>query len=102
MIWVLFALVCVVGVKYYTALGSRSLERRLNRVKRDLDTSKQNLKAHREKFSETSQEEEEVEQRVRFAKEMIEDLKLRLNSKEEKEPQVEPKEEPAVPAFMRF
>ena len=48
MFWIfLFMFVGVIGAKYYTAIGTRNLERRLNRVKAGLDKARQALRQER-------------------------------------------------------
>ncbi len=87
MFWVLLTLVAVVGVKYYTSVGLRQLDRRLASVKRDLDRSKSGLKGKREEQETVSAEEDMCENRIRNMKDLISDLEYRLTvaSTEEEE-----------------
>ena len=87
MFWVLLTLVAVVGVKYYTSVGLRQLDRRLASVKRDLDRSKSELKGKREEQETVSAEEDMCENRIRNMKDLISDLEYRLTvaSTEEEE-----------------
>lgn len=83
LIWTLAALLMVVGVKYYTSLEMRKLERRLETVKDGLQQAKD-----RHKITETKQEETETEEagqteRIRFMKEIIQDLQDRLGTVQE-------------------
>ena len=102
MIWVLIALLVVVGVKYYSALGGRNLERRLGKVRGDLESARQQLRAVREKEGEIADDEQMSVLRVRYMKELIEDLQIRLASSGEDDemPQKKPEAAPAV--LMRF
>lgn len=70
----------VIGAKYYTAIGTRNLERRLNRVKAGLEKSRQALRQEREKQTQVASEEEMAEMRVRFMKELMQDLQIRLTT----------------------
>lgn len=106
MIWMLWLALglCVVGAKYYTALGGRRLERRLNRVKADLEQARQRLKEQKEKETLAAAEEEVVELRLRYMKELMEDIKVRLSQREER-PAVagEAEGRPAVlPVFTNY
>lgn len=69
----------VIGAKYFTAIGTRNLERRLNRVKSGLDKARQALRQERDKQAQIASEEELAEMRVRFMKEMMQDLQIRLS-----------------------
>ncbi len=107
MIWVLWITLglCVVGVKYYTAVGGRRLERRLNRVKADLGKAKQRLRDQREKESDTSHEEEVTEMRVRSMKELMDDMRVRLQSSDARPKVVDEKAKPdpvILASFTRF
>ena len=102
MIWVLIALSVVVGVKYYTALGGRNLERRLGKVRGDLESARQQLRSVREKEGEVADEEAMAVLRVRYMKELIEDLRIRLASSDEDDEMQQKKAEAAPAALMRF
>ena len=79
MFWILiFLFTIVIGVKYYTAVGSRNLERRLNKIKADLEEARGHLQEVHEKEEQASQAEELAELRVRFMKELIQDIQYRL------------------------
>ena len=81
MLWIFLILFLgVIGAKYYTAVGSRNLERRLNRVKAALDDAWRKLKTEREKQAEFVDQEELAVLRVRFMKELIEDIQIRLST----------------------
>jgi len=78
MFWVLLCLAAVVGVKYYTSIGLRQLDRRLAAVKRDLEKSKEGLKEKQEEAEKISEEEDLCETRIRNMKDLIADLEYRL------------------------
>jgi hypothetical protein len=79
MFWIfLFMFSGVIGAKYFTAIGTRNLERRLNRVKAGLEKSRQELREERDKQTRVSSDEELAEMRVRFMKELMQDLQIRL------------------------
>jgi len=75
----------VVFTKYYTSVGSRKLHRRINKVKLDLEHSRHRLKEVREGEYDMTRNEELTVQRVRFAKEMIDELSLRLTLADDNE-----------------
>lgn len=79
MFWVFVILfLLVVGAKYFTAIGTRNLERRLNRVKSALEGARNRLRAERERQAGVATQVELTELRVRYMKELIQDLNLRL------------------------
>lgn len=81
MFWVFLMMFAgVIGAKYYTAIGTRNLERRLNRVKAGLEKSRQSLRQEREKQKQIEADEEMAEMRVRFMKELMQDLQIRLTT----------------------
>ena len=94
----------VIGVKYYTAVGGRRLERRLNQVRADLERSRQRLREEREKQEEIRAEEEEGELRLRYMREIIEDLEHRMTGPVAAEADVVEEKEEAIPlpAFVRM
>ncbi len=94
----------VVGVKYYTAVGGRRLERRLNRVRTDLETDRQRLRAERKKQEEVRAEEEEAELRLRYMREIIEDIEHRLAGPGAADRDVVEEKEDVIPlpAFVRM
>ncbi len=103
MIWLLFALAAgVIGAKYYTTLGHRKLERRLNRVKSDLEKARRRLKEEHEREKSIAQDEEIAELRLRYMKELIEDLHLRLNTSDNDRRAEEKEEVAPLPSFMRM
>lgn len=79
------ALLAVIGVKYYTAVGQRNLERRLMRTRKDLDDARQALKDAKAKGAEVRAEEELAVMRLQYMKEKIEDLKIQLTTSDEQE-----------------
>ena len=64
-------------------MGSRMLHRRINNVKLDLEHARRRLKEVREQEFEMSKDDEVVLQRVGYAKELIDDLGIRLTTSEE-------------------
>ena len=68
----------VIGAKYFTAVGTRNLERRLNRVKAGLDKARADLKREHDRQAQIGADEEMAEMRVRFMKELMQDLKTLL------------------------
>ncbi len=83
--WVLITLAAVVGVKYYTSVGLRQLDRRLASVKRDLERSKEGRKEKQQAQAEVAEEEEICETRIRNMKDLISDLEYRLTVAPEEE-----------------
>lgn len=88
--WVIFSLLTVLIVKYYTSIEMRKLERRLETVKDDLQRVKEKLNAAQERNQSVKDEEEMYQERVRRMKEVLEDIQMRLTTKdvEEEEPTV--------------
>lgn len=87
--WLLFSLLGVFVVKYYTAVEMRKLERRLERVKEDLTQVKGKLSDAQSDTEKAREEEDAFEERVRRIKETIEDLEIRLTTAgEEREDQM--------------
>lgn len=76
--WFLFSLLGVFVVKYYTSIEMRKLERRLERVKEGLGLVKDKLASVQEKQNRVQGEEGSYEEHVRWIKETIEDLEIRL------------------------
>jgi division protein CdvB (Snf7/Vps24/ESCRT-III family) len=83
-----FGAIAVVFTKYYTSVGSRKLHRRINNVKLDLESARHRLKEVREDEYEMTRSEESTIQRVRFAKEVIDELQLRLTLADDSVPVV--------------
>jgi len=77
-IWVIVALLFVVGVKYYTSREMAQLERRLNTVKAGLHTTKQEYDAVQVTQAETEKDEGAMEDRITHMKEIIQDINVRL------------------------
>jgi septal ring factor EnvC (AmiA/AmiB activator) len=75
----------VVGVKYYTSMGMRKLERRLRGVQYDLDKVKKERREKEDEQNEMSDEEEKCEERIRSMKDIINDLEYRLTTSKEEE-----------------
>lgn len=76
-LWVLMALVVVLGVKYYTSLQIRNLELRLNKVKDGLQGKQNELHQVMERQHEAEAEEYAQTERIRFMKEIIQDIHIR-------------------------
>ncbi len=83
MFWLIIGSLGAIFTKYYTAVGSRKLHRRINNVKLDLEHARRRLKEVREQEYGISQDEEVVIQRVRYTKELIDDLRIRLTTSED-------------------
>ena len=83
MVWVLVMVVMVVGVKFYTATRMRDLERRLNQVKEGLHQKKDELDAAQAQQAEVQTEENGHTERIRFMKELIDDIQIRLTTSDE-------------------
>lgn len=77
-IWVIVALFFVVGVKYYTSREMANLERRLHAVKSALHSKKQEFDDVQSKQTEIKKTEDEMEQRIKHMKEIIQDVNVRL------------------------
>lgn len=84
----LVSFAAVVGVKYYTSMGMRALERRLRGVQQDLDTIKKQRKDKEAEQQGAVGEEDSYEQRIRNMKEIISDLEYRLTTSTVEEPEV--------------
>ena len=84
MFWILLILFfSIIGAKYYTAIGTRKLERRLNRVKVALEDARQDLQGGRQLQADIAEQEKLSEQHVRYMKELIHDIQVRLTEVEE-------------------
>ena len=81
--WVLFSLLIVVIVKYYTATEMRRLERRLETVKDELQRAKARLQESQNSLDGANAQEELFVERARRIKETIEDLQVRLTARDE-------------------
>ena len=79
-IWTLFTFAMVLGVKYYTSLEMRKLERRLETVKLGLNQVKEKLAVTQRRQDETEAEEASYKERLRVTNEIIQDLNIRLSS----------------------
>ena len=82
-IWTVCMLVFVVGVKYYTSLEMRKLERRLETVKNGLHQMKEKLHTTEERQNEVQVEEVGYEERMNVMREIIQDIQFRLTSEDE-------------------
>ena len=82
-IWVVCSLMLVVGVKYYTSLELRKLERRLERVKDGLQQVKEKFQMAQDRQQSVQSEESLFEERVKFMQENIQDIQFRLTSSED-------------------
>ena len=100
MFWLIIGSLGVVFTKYYTAVGSRKLHRRINKVKLDLEHVRRRLKEVRQEQHNMSHDEEEVLQRVRYTKELIDDLRIRLSSSEQEPVTVADTKPISVPAVI--
>ena len=78
--WLLFSLLGVFAIKYYTSVEMRKLERRLERVKEDLTQVKGKLSAAQTETEQAQENENGFEERVRRIKETIEDFEIRLTT----------------------
>ena len=101
LLW-LFLGMAVVGVKYYTALGKRSLDRRLDKVRGDLEGSRTRLREQRDQQNGATMEEDLMVTRVQYMNEQIEDIQLRLSGKDEQSRLAEQEEVAVLPAFIRY
>jgi len=86
-IWMLLSLVMVVGIKFFTATKMRDLERRLNRVKDGLQSKKEEFQNVLAKQEGIQAEEALSSERIRFMKELINDIGIRLQTADQ--PQTE-------------
>jgi hypothetical protein len=103
MFWIFLVMFAgVIGAKYFTALGTRNLERRLNRVKAGLDKSRQALDQERQKQTSVASDEEMAEMQVRFMKELMQDLQMRLTGGGGMEQQEVSLKDDIAAAVMRF
>lgn len=82
-IWTLCMLIFVVGVKYYTSLEMRKLERRLETVKNGLHQMKEKLQVAEERQREIKSEEDGYEDRLKVMREIIQDIQFRLTTSED-------------------
>ena len=103
MFWVFTLLfLAVVGMKYYTAVGSRNLERRLNRVKRALEEARQRLRTERQRQTEIAEDEEQAELQVRYMKELMMDMQVRLSQSDSQGPRKADTREKIASVMMQF
>ncbi|MFT5366576.1 MAG: ASC-1-like (ASCH) protein [Candidatus Latescibacterota bacterium] len=82
-IWTLVALLMVVGVKYYTSLEMRKLERRLETVKNGLQQVKERLHDAQMRQKEVQSEESNFGDRMQTMKEIINDLQFRMSNSDD-------------------
>jgi predicted nucleic acid-binding Zn-ribbon protein len=81
--WAVFAAMAVFGVKYYTSVQMRQLERRMSSVKDELHSAKDKLQSAQEGQTEANTEEDAVVERGVRMREMIADIQDRLAAREE-------------------
>ena len=81
--WAVFAAMAVFGVKYYTSIQMRQLERRMSRVKDELHSAKDKLQNAQQSQTDAQTEEEAVVERGVRIREIIADIQDRLASREE-------------------
>ena len=89
LVWVIAALALVVGIKYYTSFQMRNLERRLNVVKNSLYEIKEVYTEAQTRQEDAAVGENHHEERIRFMREVIQDIQMRLtgsNKSEEPKP----------------
>ncbi len=82
-IWTLVAFLMVVGVKYYTSLEMRKLERRLEVVKNGLQQVKERLHDAQMRQKEVQSEESNFGDRMQTMKEIINDLQFRMSTSDD-------------------
>lgn len=87
-IWTLVALFMVVGVKYYTSLEMRKLERRLETVKNGLQQVKERLQNVQARQAEIQSDESNYEDRLQVMTEIINDLQYRMTSSDDIEDKI--------------
>ena len=81
--WTVFAAMAVFGVKYYTSVQMRQLERRMGRVKDELHSAKEKLQNAQQSQTDAHTEEEAVVERGVRIREIIADIQDRLAAREE-------------------
>ena len=81
--WAVFAAMAVFGVKYYTSIQMRQLERRMSRVKDELHSAKEKLQNAQQSQTDAQTEEEAVVERGVRVREIIADIQDRLAAREE-------------------
>ena len=81
--WAVFAAMAVFGVKYYTSVQMRQLERRMGRVKDELHSAKEKLQNAQQSQTDAQTEEEAVVERGVRVREIIADIQDRLAAREE-------------------
>ena len=84
-IWVIAALGLVVGIKYYTSIQMRRLDRRLITIKDSLQRVKKMYTEAQATQEDAAEEEGYQEERIRFMKEIIQDIQMRLTSSDRPE-----------------
>ncbi len=82
-IWTLVAFLMVVGVKYYTSLEMRKLERRLEVVKNGLQQVKERLHDAQMRQKEVQSEESNFGDRMQTMKEIINDLQFCMSNSDD-------------------
>lgn len=82
-VWTLFSMLVVVGVKYYTSLEMRKLERRLETVKNGLQQVKDRLQSAQDRLRSVESEETMFEERMKVMKEIIQDIQFRMTTSDD-------------------
>lgn len=82
-IWTFVVLLMVVGVKYFTSMEMRKLERRLETVKSGLQQVKERLKSAQARQTEVQHEEDNFVNRVSTMSEILQDQQCRLSNNNE-------------------
>ena len=77
-LWTLFSLMMVLGVKYYTATQMRRQEFRLETAKNDLQQAKDRRGQSQDRQKAVESEKQWYEGRVQFMRELIQDIQYRL------------------------
>jgi len=84
-IWTAFTLLVVIGMKYYTSVEMRKLERRLDTAKNGLQEVKEKLQIAEDKQRSVETEEQIYQARLKFMKEIIQDIQFRQTSNQQDE-----------------
>jgi len=83
--WILIGILAVTGAKYYTAMGTRRLERRMGSVRTEFQRAKNRLQEVKKAQSTMVFDEEISVERIRVMRDMIHDLKARLSTGDARE-----------------
>jgi F0F1-type ATP synthase membrane subunit b/b' len=98
----IIALFIVFGMKYYTSIEMRKLNRRLQKVKAGLELARTKLKKAHEKQEKAAQEVKDTEQRHLHVEEMIADIKARLGAPADKDEAIEAARNPNPNTVSRY